>query len=302
MDKLDFNLKDSKFSLAVVMACFNRKAVTLKCLEALMRSDIVSSIDLTVYLVDDNSSDGTPEAVQRQFPQVNLLKGTGSLYWNGGMRKGMDAAMSRGHDFYLWLNDDTILFSNSISRMLEQYFLISKTSGNEAIIVGSTKSPLSGETTYGGLKRASKWRPLKFVCLEQTGEAQKCDTMHGNCVLLSDGVVKKVGNLEEKFFHRIGDNDYGLRASKLGIPLWTLPDFAGYCTKNDGKGSYGDGSLPLKIRMRKLLGPKGLPPSVWYIFVRRHAGRMWFFYFLWPYVKTAFSWFPLSWLKKARRR
>lgn len=38
-----------------------------------------------VFLVDDESTDGTSEAIKSEFPEVSIIKGDGSLFWNRGM-------------------------------------------------------------------------------------------------------------------------------------------------------------------------------------------------------------------------
>ena len=78
-------------------------------MKKLINQDKIDKIDLNVYLVDDGSTDGTSEAVKKNFPQVNIIKGDGTLFWNGGMRVAFSKAMESEHDYYLWLNDDTIL-------------------------------------------------------------------------------------------------------------------------------------------------------------------------------------------------
>ena len=77
---------NSKTSIAAVMTCHNRKNKTLACLEKLINQDDIDNINLNIFLVDDGSIDGTGKAVKKNFPQVNLITGDGTLFWNGGMR------------------------------------------------------------------------------------------------------------------------------------------------------------------------------------------------------------------------
>ena len=95
--------------VAVLMACHNRREHTLACLRALRAAEIEARQSCDVYLLDDGSSDGTVEAVANDFPRVHLLRGDGSLFWNRGMHRVFEAALGRGYDFYLGLNDDTLL-------------------------------------------------------------------------------------------------------------------------------------------------------------------------------------------------
>lgn len=89
--------------IAIIMTCFNRKEKTLKCLGSLLAD---SEHNLQVYMVDDGSTDGTGDAVKVSFPQVNVIRGDGNLFWNRGMHMAFSKAVEVGYDFYLWVNDD----------------------------------------------------------------------------------------------------------------------------------------------------------------------------------------------------
>ena len=74
------NSKSSCFpSIAILITCHNRRDTTLTCLSNLTQQTLSS----TVYLVDDGSTDDTSLAVQSQYPDVNILSGSGSLFWGG---------------------------------------------------------------------------------------------------------------------------------------------------------------------------------------------------------------------------
>ena len=99
--------------IAVVMTVFNRRAMTLACLEAL-RTQQVPDGTVDVFVVDDGSTDGTAQAVVQHHPDVRLLHGDGQLYWNGGMRLALAEAMEGDYDYYLWINDDTRLDDDGV--------------------------------------------------------------------------------------------------------------------------------------------------------------------------------------------
>src|SRR5208282_764977 len=89
--------------IAALMTSFNRRDSTLRSLTALVRQQGAADFALHVFLVVDGSTDGTADAVQSAFPEVRVLQGDGSLYWNGGMRMAYAAAMQESFDAYLFL-------------------------------------------------------------------------------------------------------------------------------------------------------------------------------------------------------
>ena len=276
-------------SISVLLTCFNRRPTTLAALERLFRQDCIAEVNLEVFLVDDGSSDGTGDAVKAQFPQVHVVQGDGSLYWNGGMRTAMGLALQRDLDYYVWLNDDTILLPDALRRMLKTEELLRARGLATAIVVGSTCDPRTGLLTYGGVVRSSPWRTLKFALVPPGDTALPCHTMNGNFVLIPRSVAALVGNVSPEFTQSAGDFDYGLRAHRLGCTTWVAPGLVGTCARNPVARTWQDRTLSLRERWANLNSPKGLPPQTWWTFARRHAGLMWPAYAVWPYLKVVAS-------------
>lgn len=272
--------------IAILITCYNRKEKTLACLEALLKNSLPKEYSLEVFLVDDGSTDGTEKAVHERYPQVNIIRGNGSLYWNGGMRVAFAAALEKFFDYYLWLNDDTLLYPTAVATLIKTSRDLQANQGRSVIVVGSTQDESDGRLTYGGVVRPRKWKATTFTLVVPRDVPVKCETMNGNCVLIPREIAEVVGNMEPKFAHAMGDQDYGLRARYAGFSVWVMAGFAGKCSRNAAIGSFNDASLPVSVRLRKMMQPKGLPPSSWRIFTQRHAGIFWPAFWLWPYAKV----------------
>ena len=269
--------------VAVLITCHNRKDKTLACLEALFLNALPKNYSIEVFLVDDGSNDGTEHSVRDKYPKVNLIKGSGNLYWNGGMRVAFDIAMKKGFEFYLWLNDDTILFPTALQSLLTTFDEL-QSKGN-VIVVGSTRDKIDGQLTYGGMTCPSKWKPIKFELIAPQGVPVECETMNGNCVLIPNQSAHALGNLEPKFVHAMGDIDYGLRACYAGFSIWLIRGYAGTCSNNTLNDFLSNNSLSLVGRLREMIKPKNLPFSSWRVFTHRHVGLFWPLFWLWPYIK-----------------
>ena len=278
-------------SLAVLLTCFNRREKTLSCLEALRQQVCLDSVVLSIYVVDDGSTDGTTESIQNNFPSVHTIKGDGNLFWNGGMRLAFDAASKQGYDYYLWLNDDTLLYPNAISNLLKTAIKLEERFNSRIIVVGSTQDSATLELTYGGIKKGKWWQPLKFSLLVPGDRPISCETMNGNCVLLPRQVTEVVGNLDPGFDHDLGDYDYGLRARSHQCTLWITPGYVGTCPANPHSSRIDKTLNSTEQVISKLSHPKGLalkdvtlhPLMEWKIFSRRHGGFLWPLFWLLPY-------------------
>lgn len=134
--------------IAILITVHNRKEKTLACLKNLYAQQLPNAVEIEVYLTDDGCTDGTVEAIRIHYPQTNIIKGDGNLFWNRGMYEAWCVAEKKDYDYYLWLNDDTILFETAIVSLLST----SDKMGDYSIIVGYTldnkkeKSPTEAET------------------------------------------------------------------------------------------------------------------------------------------------------------
>jgi GT2 family glycosyltransferase len=276
--------------VAVLMTCHNRRQTTLSCLERLYANPLPSNVAIETYLVDDGSVDGTAEAVRQHFPQARVLAGSGNLFWNGGMRLAFETALREGFDYYLWLNDDTMLYPSALSKLIETDQSTTRDANKPGIVVGSTRNARTGELSYGGQYRPRpRLRPVNLEYVQPSDVPQPCETITGNCVLIPRAVAETVGNLDPAFVHAMGDTDYGFRAVAAGFPIWVMPGFVGTCSDNSRVGGFYDRSLSMRERLRCMRQPKGLPVTPWRVFTRRHAGICWFVYWLWPYCKVIFT-------------
>ena len=284
--------------MCALLTCFNRRETTLECLRALGANQCRELVDLWAVLVDDGSNDGTAQAVRAEFPWVEVVTSSGNLFWCRGMHLAFETALRTGFDHYLWLNDDTMLWPDALARLLACEAQLRVHTDRPVIVVGSTADPVSGVCTYGGNRRPWRLRPFSVERVVPTADAQRCDTLTGNIVLIPDRAAQRVGNLDPAFEHAMGDTDYGLRARRCGVELWVAPQMHGSCADNPPAGTYLDASLPLAIRWRRMLHRKGLPWRSWLVFTRRHTGILWPLYFVWPYAKLVVA----SFLAASRRR
>lgn len=280
--------------IAVLMTCHDRKDTTIACLHKLMSQESLENVSVQVFLVDDGCTDRTGEAVRNCFPNVKVLKGDGSLFWCGGMRLAFGEALKKDFDYYLWLNDDSMLFSNAIQKLLDTTFSLQRKIGKDVIVAGSMQDAQTKLLTYGGSKRLSYLRPLSFLWVKPSDDPHSCDVVNGNCVLIPRNIAKVTGNLSSDFTHGLGDYYYSLRARSNGFSCWITPGFVGTCSRNSFKGSCKDNALSIRLRANKLSKPTGFPPAKEYmLFIRRHGGILWPIYWLRTYIRMKF---PLLWV------
>jgi GT2 family glycosyltransferase len=268
-----------------VLTCHNRRAQTLACLASLasQQTDRV----IRAVLLDDGSTDGTAEAVRREYGWVEVIKGDGSRYWNGGTFDAFTAARAHDPDYYLWLNDDTVLDFDALDRLTAAHRKLVE-AGADGLVAGSVRDPISGHHTYGGVRRTNSWwRPAAFERVPPTDSIQHVDTVNGNCVLIPRSIVAAIGVNDPAFTHGIGDFDYGLRANSAGFAIAVAPGTVGTCERNPPAPPL-DGNLQQRVgeAWRRATSPKGLPPRDWARFMRRWGGPLWPLFWASPYGRS----------------
>lgn len=272
-------------TIGILIASHNRKLLTLRCLESVDSQVLPSSVRVRVVLVDDGSTDGTSTAIRLHHPDVDVVTGSGQLFWNGAMRIAIERALHLKCDFILLLNDDTTLARNAIATMLETYDILARAGSSKSIIVGSVKDPNRDRVSYGGFRVASKWLPLKLERVLPADTPTPCDTFNANCVLIPRLVLDILGNLDGGFTHSMGDIDYGLRARKSSCGCWVAPMYMGECEINRRSDQWKPARGKTLDRWRKLTSVKGLPPKEWLLLTSRHGGFFWPLLWLNPYVR-----------------
>lgn len=91
-------------SISIVILTFNQRDITLRCLRSLVGFTDNSNGN-EIILVDNGSSDGTIEAVERNYPDVKIIR----LPENRGVAAGRNVGLSRSNgDFLMILDNDTI--------------------------------------------------------------------------------------------------------------------------------------------------------------------------------------------------
>jgi len=77
--------------ITAVVLSWNGREDTLTCLESLA--------DVETVVVDNGSADGSPEAIEEHFPEVELIRAGVNLGFAAGCNVGIRRALDRGTDW-----------------------------------------------------------------------------------------------------------------------------------------------------------------------------------------------------------
>lgn len=225
-------------NIAVIITCYNRKEKTVNCLQHLYaamdyyNATAEEQLQLSLYITDDGCTDGTAEAVMEvcKGKNLNLCQGDGHCYWAGGMRLAWREALKRHAewDFYLLLNDDTIVMNNVFEQLMTCHKYAMKEYGKPGVYSGCTCDEKRPDIiTYSGdvMNQQTKgWNRLV-----PNGKPQMVDMTNANVLLVDKRVVDSIGIFNDGYIHGAADQDYGMTAHRAGFPVLITPNVCGYC-------------------------------------------------------------------------
>jgi len=202
--------------ISIVIPVHNRQVCTHNILNQIY-AQLLQGKDLeniSVIVVDDGSTDGTKELIQRHFPTVHLLEGDGSLWWTGAIVKGMEyAAVNLNTDYVVWMNDDISIADDLLSNLLS---LCSSSKYRETIIGGIVRDKTYSEwIVYSGLRCG---KPIRHINDFSSSTELDVDTLSGNIVVIPKAVIDKIGMPDaNKFPHHGGDYEFIRLAKENGF-------------------------------------------------------------------------------------
>jgi len=231
--------------LSVIIVNYNVKYFLEQCLYSVQKACL--NIDAEIIVTDNNSTDGSREYLEQNFPSVNFI-------WNSnntGFAKANNLALEKAKgDFILFLNPDTILSEDSIEKCLK-FFEANKMAGAIGIhmIDGSGNflkeskrafpSPLTSLFKLSGLARlfprSETFAKYHLGHLPEK-ESHEVDVLAGAFMMMPRKVLDEIGNFDERFFMYGEDVDLSYRIQKAGYKNYyfaesTIIHFKGESTK-----------------------------------------------------------------------
>lgn len=211
---MELGLVPADTTVFALLPVHNRWDQTRQCLDCLRKQ---TCGNLRVIVVDDGSTDGTSGFLRNEYPEATVLAGNGSLWWAGGVNRGMEFALRSAspEDFLLILNNDLSFDENFVASLCGESI-----ERGRAGIAAMSVDRETGEFVDTGV--VVDWKRAKIVAAHSTeGPPREADAFSTRGLLLPVPVASAAGPLREKDLpHYLTDLEYTLRILKLGLPLY----------------------------------------------------------------------------------
>ena len=219
--------------LSIVIVNFNTKKDFKNCLNSLFHSEQFTHFE--VWVVDNNSSDGSSKMVEEEFANVTLIKNDE----NAGFSRANNLALKQIiTPFILLLNPDTIIQDYVFDKTID--FLKSngdagmvscklvKADGNlDLACRRSFPSAFDGFCRAMGLAklfpRSHVFARYNLTYLDEN-QTNEVDAVNGAFMMVKREAVYEVGLLDEDYFMYMEDLDWCYRFKKNGWKIYYVPD------------------------------------------------------------------------------
>lgn len=199
----------------------NRRDDTLACLESLQNSTYINH---RILVLDNASKDGSVDAIQTEYPNVEIIKLTENLGYAGNNNVGISAAINAGADWVFVLNEDTILAKDCLAQLVSVGKINPKI-GILGPMVYHHDEPDVIQSAGGSL--SATWESIHVgqntLDQGQYSNPRTVDWISGCAILVRKEVIQEVGMLDERFFYYWEETEWCIRTSRAGWEIWHIP-------------------------------------------------------------------------------
>jgi GT2 family glycosyltransferase len=184
--------KNAMGSLAIIVLNWNNAKDTIECVDPLTSWN---SIKPEIYVVDNASTDNSPEQIKHRFPQITIIKNKKNLGFAGGNNVAIRKAIENRAKSILLLNNDAEVKEADVSRLLA-------TLHGRPDIAAIGPRLRTGSTVFAGgcdiglhMDTHVRWHPRMGL-----DGIRKVEYVPGTAFLVRSSAIEEVGLLDEDYF------------------------------------------------------------------------------------------------------
>lgn len=246
---------EKKLMLAVIVVSYNTHRLLRECLTSVFESLERSELRGEVWVVDNNSSDGSAEMVRAELPNVHLVANTTNRGFAAANNQALralglgDPAALNPPQAVLLLNPDTVVRDDALGQM---YSALLDDPGTG--ITGAGLTYPDGSFQHSAFRFPDLFQvffdffPINHrltdsrlngrypQALYQRGEPFPIDHPLGAALMARWETVKQVGPMDERFFIYCEEIDWCMRSRDHGwrtlcVPRAAIVHYAGQSTR-----------------------------------------------------------------------
>ena len=270
-------------SVSIVVVTFNAREDALACLASVHAHPPQRPWDLVV--VDNQSSDGTADAVAERWPDVQLLRLPENIGFAAANNAGIRATSGT---FVLLLNSDTLVSAGQLEALCDALERdtsaaaagpkLVDAAGRQELSFGPMISPVGEPRQKARAKMLARGpSPVKARIEAGMGRRQYVDWVSGACLIVRRTAAESVGLLDERYFMYCEDVDFCAALRAGGHRILYAPEVEVTHLRGRSRASeptltnrhYRDSQLAFYRKHH----PRWARMLRWYLAAREMAGR-----------------------------
>jgi GT2 family glycosyltransferase len=212
--------------VSIIIVNWNQAEVTKQCIDSIINQTHKHSYN--IFLVDNGSTDGSVEIIQKNFSTVNIIRNSENRGFSAANNQAMDLTESK---YLLLLNNDTIVINNAIDllidkadslpnagiigpRLIHNNKQIQNSIGLFPSFYNSIKKALISKNSFATKVFPKLAYHQSPIVANEITKATEVDFVIGACMLVRREAYKIVGKLDEDYFFYAEDVDWCFRFHK----------------------------------------------------------------------------------------
>ncbi|MEE4178417.1 MAG: glycosyltransferase [Bacteroides sp.] len=218
--------------LTVVIVNYNVQYFLDQCLKSVFRSG--KGLLMEVFVVDNNSVDGSQEMIREKYPEVQLIANHENMGFSKANNQAIRLAKGR---YVLLLNPDTVVEDDTLSkvvRFMDEHpdaggLGVKMLDGQGRFLPESKRGLPTPEVAFYKIFGLAKLFPKSktfgryHMGYLDPNDTQVVDVLSGAFMMLRKEALEKTGYLDEDFFMYGEDIDLSYRITKAGYKNYYFP-------------------------------------------------------------------------------
>lgn len=218
--------------LSVIIVNYNVQHFLEQCLQSVMRA--ASAVDTEVWVVDNNSVDGSVAMVKTKFPSARLIENKDNTGFSRANNQAMRLATG---EYILLLNPDTVVEDDTFSKVVD--FMdshpdagglgVKMVDGKGRFLPESKRGLPTPATSFFKISGLSRLFPRSaklnryYLGHLDAGQTHEIEILSGAFMLMRKKALDQVGLLDEAFFMYGEDIDLSWRIVQGGWKNYYYP-------------------------------------------------------------------------------
>lgn len=220
------------YDVSVIVVSYNTRDVLRQCVLSVLAESHGTALEIIV--IDNGSSDGSPEMIQAEFPQILLLRSEVNLGFGAANNLALQRAQGR---YFVLLNSDAFFTPGALGRAIRHMDEEPACGLAGACLIGRDGSLQPSSRCFHGLLQdalvlsglAARYPKSRFFgrfdrTWADAHEPAQVDWVPGAFSIVRPEALRQVGGFDPAFFLYYEEVDLCLRLKRAGFAVWYWPD------------------------------------------------------------------------------